>query len=203
MNPLVRIMGIGGAAISGVLVAATAVRSIPESIAGLIVLLATVVSAVLGGLAPVVGLYVGIGAVLGFLLSALFGFRAETAWPTMIFLGLIVGCTHLLLLTRKRRAILRIPSGTPEPCVSEVEYNGSIGKLGRLSLVFAIVVGAFLLFLFAGPPGIVSPFVSVCVALGLIAGYALFLGFAVSSIFHKTCRQRDGKHLGDGPGTSN
>lgn len=198
MNPLVRIMGIGGAAIGGTLLAFAV-----QSISGLIVFLAMFVSAVLGGLAPVVGLYVGIGAVLGFLLSALFGFRAETAWPAMIFLGLIVGCTHLLLLTRKRRAILRIPSGTPEPCVSEVEYNGSIGKLGRLSLVFGIVVGAFLLLLFAGPPGIVSPFVSVCVALGLIAGYALFLGFAVSSIFHKTCRQRDGKHLGDGPGTSN
>jgi len=190
MNPLLRIMGIGGATIGGIMVAATAVQSISESISGWIVLLATFVSAVLGGVTPVVGLYVGIGAVLGFFMSVLLGFRAETAWPTMTVLGLVGGCTHLLLLKRKRRSIPRIPVPTPELCIKEVKHKGNVEKLGRLSLVIAIVVGTVLLFLFAVPQGIASPFLWTCVVLGVMAGAALFLGFAVSSIFYERKKNR-------------
>lgn len=89
MAGVTRIMGVGGGAIGGTMVAIAAGPRVT-----LLVLFATCVSSVLGGLMPIVGIYAGLGAALGFLCTVLLALRAEVAWTTFTLVSVLFGLAH-------------------------------------------------------------------------------------------------------------
>jgi hypothetical protein len=190
MRPLWKLIGVGGAMIGGTMLAIAV-----QSVSTIIVLFALFLSAVVGGLAPVAGVYTGVGALLGFLSTIVLGLRAEDAWPSFIIPGMILGGTHALLLTRNRRSTPNPQHPRHESWPTELGGDPSGEKLRRLLLFVVVVLCAILLVLLAGPHFITSNFVWTYVAVGAIAGYALLVGIAVSRM-----RQKRGDSGGGIPG---
>jgi len=170
MGHLRGIIGVGGAAIAGTMLAIAAGGAWPWLASWYLVVSATFLSAVIGGLAPVVGLYAGIGALLGFVVAAVFGLRAEAAWPVFTFAGVLLGFAHVLV-----RGLIRLRARGVTPSLAPAESrergaNLDVATERKLTLLLGPIIGAVVGLVLGG----VSPFFWECIALGTVVGILLY-----------------------------
>jgi uncharacterized membrane protein YdjX (TVP38/TMEM64 family) len=150
-------------------------------------------SAILGGVAPVLGFYTGIAALLGLVLSTLLGFRAEMAWTTLSLIGAATGCTHIFLLARFGGRTFHAAVRLRLAAAPRTELKSHRAPPATTLLLLGSILGAVVGLLLGGPGVIVSHFFWGCVALGIIVGTILVLGFAASALCGEKCREERDK----------
>lgn len=176
MNEVLRIGGVAGAGIAGVMLTIAA-----GSATGWQVMLALLGGCILGGLFPLVGCWAGIAGVVGLFLTTVVDFDASQGWPLSIGAGITVGVILSAGRGFARRGRGGRPRGFARPATRRahpgLRFTGPITvlTLGPLTgaaigiLVFGVhMVGSWPFFL--------------CVGFGAGASVALLLGLACGRV---------------------
>ncbi|MGO8751859.1 MAG: hypothetical protein ACLQNE_38445 [Thermoguttaceae bacterium] len=167
-SQLPHILGIGGGAISGVVVAITFFETFPLG-----VFLVLFFGAFIGGLLRQVGMFAGLGVIVGIVVLSVIQpdheQRAFTVLRTSVAAGSFVGVVWTIPRLCRRAKLL--PAETSEA-------RGDRLQLGRLSLVLGPLLGVTFGVLIGGA---YLPILVGSILFGVIIGVALFFALTLSA----------------------
>ena len=166
------ILGVGGGAIAGVFVGIVVA---PFTVSVLVLLL---VGAVIGGLAPYVGIFALLGSCVGMIswtvLSDIRG-DAELAKGSVMLMSVGAGCFVGIIWTIFRAWLRR---SAEVSSTEAVEAANERRQMARACLMIGPGIGLFLGLLVGGA---YLPILIGCILFGAIAGVALFLALTLSA----------------------
>ena len=184
------IIGVGGGAIAATVIGTGAGAA--ED--GVVLLLSMFTGCILGGLAPVVGFYAGVGALLAPFVYLATGGYPPIGWLVSILVGMVFGITQLLLAGRS----VPLAPNADEPPGGRRHWRAKelgpsrrrrprlVGPIVSL-VVLGPIVGAGVGRAIAGPLAPKFYLFYACVALGAVIGLALFAGCLTAVAFESAC----------------